>query len=73
VEKVNEFNIYYTRHKGINSLYLFIKKSLDNITIIDIGESINRADPLRDSDKRDNTELDPIIKTVIGKAEEAEL
>ena len=72
-EKVDEFNAHYTRHKGIGSLYLSIKRSLDGITTIGIGESINRVDPLRDSDKRDDTKLDPIVKTAIDKAKEAEL
>jgi hypothetical protein len=68
-EKVNEFNTYYTWHKGISSLYLSIKKSLDSATTIGVGESINKVDLLRDSNKRDNIELDPIVKTVISKAE----
>jgi hypothetical protein len=72
-EKVDEFNAYYTRHKGISSLYLSIERSLDGITIAGTGESINRADPLGDSNKRDDIELDPIIKTVIGEAKEAKL
>ena len=38
-----------------------------------IGESINQADPLRDSDERDNTKLDPIIEIAIGEAKEAKL
>jgi hypothetical protein len=37
------------------------------------GKSINEVDPLRDSDERDNIELDSIVKIVIGKAEEEEL
>jgi hypothetical protein len=41
VEKVNKFNIYYIQYKGINSLYLFIKKSLDSVTIIGISKFIN--------------------------------
>jgi hypothetical protein len=38
-----------------------------------IGKSINKVDLLKDSNKRDNIELDPIIKTIISKAEEEEL
>ena len=72
-EKVNEFNIYYTRHKGTSSLYLFIKRSLDIVTTIGVGESINEVDLLRNSDERDNIELDSIAKTVINKAEKGEL
>jgi hypothetical protein len=52
---------------------LSIKRSLDSITTIDVGESINEVDLLRDSNERDNTELDLIVKIVIGKAKEGEL
>jgi hypothetical protein len=38
-----------------------------------IGESINRADPLRDNNERDDTKLNPIVKIVIGEAKEAKL
>jgi hypothetical protein len=72
-EKVDEFNAYYTQYKGISSLYLSIKRFLDGITTAGIGEFINRADPLRDSDERDDTKLDPIVEIAIGEAEEAEL
>ena len=40
-EKINEFNTYYTQYKGISSLYLSIKRSLDGVTTIGIGEFIN--------------------------------
>jgi hypothetical protein len=41
IKKINKFNIYYTQYKSINSLYLSIKRSLNNITTIGISESIN--------------------------------
>jgi hypothetical protein len=72
-EKVDEFNAHYTRHKGIGSSYLSIERSLDGVTTAGTGESIDRADPLGDSDERDDTELDPTVETAIGEAEEAEL
>jgi hypothetical protein len=52
---------------------LSIKRSLDGVSTIGVGKSINKVDLLRDSNERDNTELDLIVKTIISKAKEGEL
>jgi hypothetical protein len=63
VNKVDYFNIYYTRYKGIGNLYIFIEKNIVRATIIRVTESINIVDLLRNSNKRDNIELDLTVKT----------
>jgi hypothetical protein len=62
-EKLQEFNTHYTRRKGIGPIYDSIQGSLDGENTEGRGEGIDRAEPLGDSDARDDIELDPTVLT----------
>jgi hypothetical protein len=66
VNKVDYFNIYYTRYKGVGNLYIFIKENIVRATITRVIKSINIVDLLGNSNKRDNIKLDLIVETGIN-------